>query len=72
MDEQHNIYLMVSDANAPSTLYDVDVSNWTEADWAVEDNVKKVARSIYMYNDGGDLLKTLYGVELPNESPNKM
>lgn len=46
-----NIYIMVSDANVPKPLYDVDVSSWTDEDWGDEENRKLVAYSLFAAKD---------------------
>lgn len=44
-----NTYLMVSDANAPTPLYDVDTTSWTDDDWASRS--AEVAGSLYLAKD---------------------
>lgn len=48
--EPFNTYMFVDDANSPTPIYDVDTSNWTDSDWS-DENVKKVAGSLFMYQD---------------------
>ncbi len=46
-----NLYLFVSDANAPLPLYDIDTSSWSDAQWANPENVERVAKSIFLYGN---------------------
>ena len=51
LNQPTNIYLLVSDANAPRPLYGVDTSNWKYSDWDVDEKRKKVADSILLAED---------------------
>ena len=50
--EPFNTYMFVSDANAPTPLYDVAVDKENPDDWwNVPENAKKVSDSLFLYSD---------------------
>ena len=59
-----NTYVMVGNANAPTPLYDVDTSTWTDDDWSNSENLKKVADSLYLNNDN-ELFNDIDAFPLP-------
>lgn len=44
----YNTYLLVSDANAPTPMYDIDTSTWQDEDWNNEANIFNISSSLFL------------------------